>query len=185
MESWPTLVCIMQSQVNMAGSTCHPPAQLSRISTQYCPQSASRRSCSSRFASSRSPVRGSHNGHHSVQLSEPTPLTLQHSPVSEVQQLRENVQQLMSTVREQQIALAQQQATIQQLQGTLDNLQVNSGASNSSSSTTPPQPLEQQQSGIKSFVWDSSIRPFEVQKVALWDRRARGLYDARYHSTSM
>eukprot|EP00878_Enallax_costatus_P015940 GHUV01016713.1.p1 GENE.GHUV01016713.1~~GHUV01016713.1.p1 ORF type:complete len:443 (+),score=77.35 GHUV01016713.1:1134-2462(+) len=141
---------------------------------------------SSRSVNARVAVCSSHNGqngHLTVQLDRPAPipLTLHQQPAPEVQQLQESVQQLMSTVKAQQKALQQQQTTIQQLQDTLQQIQRPKAGS-----TAPPaieRRFQRQSSG--EFVWDSSIRPFEAQKAALWDRRDRGLYDARYHSTSI
>jgi len=88
-----------------------------------------------------------------------------------VQQLSSSMQELLSTVRAQQEALQHQQAEIQQLRQTVTDLQ-------------QQQEQQEQQTSGQQLTWSSSVRPFDAQKAALLDRRAHGLFDARFHSTS-
>lgn len=91
-----------------------------------------------------------------------------------VQQLSQDMQELLSTVKAQQEALHQQQQEIHNLRQTVAQLQ---------------QQPQQQQSVVEAareLDWSSngSVRPFDAQKAALLDRRGRGMFDARFHSTS-
>lgn len=181
---------IMQSSISMFG--CHG-QQLTSAPRTNCLATAAcvrHRSIRADSVNARVAVRSTQNarnGHHTVELDRvtaPMPLFIQNDTAGEVQQLRDSVQELVSTVKAQQLALAQQQATIQQLQSTVEQLQ-SSSASLSTLPAAEPQQQRQQTSSSGKFVWDSSIRPYEAQKAALWDRRARGLFDARYHSTSV
>jgi TolA-binding protein len=111
-----------------------------------------------------------------------------------VQQLSGNVEQLLCTVRDQQATLQQQQAELQQLRQTVSQLQ------QQQMSLQQQQQQQQQQETTdqlhntqhrQQLVGWSNVRPFDAQKAALvaatpslGDRRAMGMFDARYHSTS-
>jgi hypothetical protein len=111
-----------------------------------------------------------------------------------VQHLSSNVEQLLSTVRDQQAALQQQQAELQQLRNTVSQLQQQQTSLQQQQQQQQQQPTDQLHNTQhrQQLVGWSSVRPFDAQKAALvaatpslsGDRRAAGMFDARYHSTS-
>lgn len=89
----------------------------------------------------------------------------------EVQQLRQEVSQLSKTVTAQAKALQEQMLAVQQANQMID-------IKTAGTAFRPSSPS--QQSG-----WNKDVKPFEVQRNAIGDRRYLGGYDARFHSTNM
>lgn len=89
----------------------------------------------------------------------------------EVQQLRQDVSQLSRTVTAQAKALQEQMMALQQAHQLID-------VKTAGTAFKPSSPS--QHNG-----WNKDIKPFEIQRNAIGDRRYLGGYDARFHSTNM
>lgn len=89
----------------------------------------------------------------------------------DVQQLRQDLSHLSETVTAQAKALQEQMLALQQARQLIDS---------TAASNILRAPEQSQQSG-----WNKDIKPFEVQRNAIGDRRYLGGYDARFHSTNM
>eukprot|EP00877_Chromochloris_zofingiensis_P000455 jgi/Chrzof1/1040/Cz01g38050.t1_PGM7[v5.2] len=93
------------------------------------------------------------------------------SQVEELKQLVQVQQQAIQASRE---AMLLQQRSMQGLADSVNQLQLEAYRSSPVSTST----------SATGSVWDSSISPFEAQKLAaVPDRRLMGMYDARFHST--
>ena len=95
------------------------------------------------------------------------------STISELQQLRQDLSQLSQTVTAQAKALQDQTLAVQQARQLAES-------TDASRSIRSADSFSSRQSG-----WNKDVKPFEVQRNAIGDRRYLGGYDARFHSTNM
>ena len=128
--------------------------------------------CNAGEATSRKTSRTTSNPEHSHQSNGSSALSSP-STSSELQQLREDLSQLSQTVTAQAKALQEQTLALQQARQLADSTDANRSIRSADS-------FSSQQSG-----WNRDIKPFEVQRNAIGDRRYLGGYDARFHSTNM
>lgn len=89
----------------------------------------------------------------------------------DMDQLKTDLQRLSSTVEAQAKALQAQMSALQDAKQLMDARAI---------STTLAETTQSSQTG-----WSRDIKPFEIQRNAIGDRRYLGGYDARFHSTNM
>ena len=97
----------------------------------------------------------------------------QQSRTNELSQLRSDVSKLSELVTTQARMLQGQMHDLEQARSLIDM----HAMTNTLSMSAPTQTIK--------AGWNKDVKPFEVQRTAIGDRRYLGGYDARFHSTNM
>lgn len=97
---------------------------------------------------------------------------LQHGSSNDISDLQSEVSKLSKLVTNQARMLQEQMKDLEQAQSLIDM----HAMTNTLSASAPTQTIK--------AGWDKDIKPFEVQRNAIGDRRYLGGYDARFHSTN-
>lgn len=124
-------------------------------------------------AGSASPPTPSSNGSRPPAQQHGSQPETQQSRTNELSQLRSDVSKLSELVTTQARMLQGQMHDLEQARSLIDM----HAMTNTLSMSAPTQTIK--------AGWNKDVKPFEVQRTAIGDRRYLGGYDARFHSTNM